>query len=292
MDFLTSPVDWWIVPFTSNDFMRQALWAGLLAVVTTSAVGTWVVLRGMSFLGDALAHGVLPGIAIAFALGLNTSIGALGAALVMVAGINLIRSHSPLPDDTSIGVLFVGFLALAVVIMSSRSGSYTGDLNRFLFGSITGVDDADLVRQAAAAVVSVLGVVAFYRALLATTFDETQARMLGMRPRIADAVLLGLLAISIVASFEAVGNLLVFAFLVAPPATGVLLVKRVPRIIATAITVGAAAVVVGLLISYHHNTAASATMALASVTIFLAVLALCSARQAMRTISMASSPTR
>jgi len=138
----------------------------------------------------------------------------------------------------------------------------------------------------------VLGVVAFYRALLATTFDETQARMLGMRPRIADAVLLGLLAISIVASFEAVGNLLVFAFLVAPPATGVLLVKRVPRIIATAITVGAAAVVVGLLISYHHNTAASATMALASVTIFLAVLALCSARQAMRTISMASSPTR
>ncbi len=99
--------------------MRNALYAGLLVVLTTSVVGTWVVLRGMSFLGDALAHGVLPGIAIAFIIGVNTTIGAFVAALVMVLGINLIRNHSPLPEDASIGVLFVGFLALAVVIMSS-----------------------------------------------------------------------------------------------------------------------------------------------------------------------------
>ena len=141
--------------------MRNALYAGLLVVLTTSVVGTWVVLRGMSFLGDALAHGVLPGIAIAFIIGVNTTIGAFVAALVMVFGINLIRNHSPLPEDASIGVLFVGFLALAVVIMSSSSGSYTGDLNRFLFGSITGVDSGDLRRQAIAAVISLAGVTVF-----------------------------------------------------------------------------------------------------------------------------------
>ncbi len=273
MDVVTDPWSWWVEPFTANGFMQHALLAGLLAVLATSVVGTWVVLRGMSFLGDALAHGVLPGIAIAFIVGVDTTFGALLAALIMVGGINLIRSHSPLPEDTSIGVLFVGFLALAVVIMSSRSGSYTGDLNRFLFGSITGVAPDDLIRQGVAAAVSVAGVAIFYRAFLVMTFDETQAQLLGLRPRLANGVLLVLLAVSIVASFEAVGNLLVFAFLVAPPATAILIVRRVPRIMATAVLLGALSVVVGLLISFHNDTAAGATMALTAVVIFLAVLA-------------------
>ena len=272
MEFLTDPVTWWIDPFTSNPFMRNALQAGLLVVLTTSVVGTWVVLRGMSFLGDALAHGVLPGIAIAFIVGVNTTIGAFVAALAMVWGISLIRRHSALPEDTSIGLLFVGFLALAVVILSSSSGSYTGDLSRFLFGSITGVDTGDLQRQAVAAGVSLVGVVVFYRAFLVMTFDQAQAQVLGLRPRLAHAVLLVLLVISIVASFEVVGNLLVFAFLIAPPATAVLLVRRVPRIMVAAVLIGAGSTVVGLLISYHHDTAAGATMALATVVVFLAVL--------------------
>ncbi len=266
------PIAWWVEPFTDNEFMRSALLAGILAVLATSVVGTWVVLRGMSFLGDALAHGVLPGIAIAFIIGVDTTVGALLAALVMVGGINLIRSHSPLPEDTSIGILFVGFLSLAVVIMSSRSGSYAGDLNRFLFGSITGIDNQDLLRQAIAAAISIVGVVIFYRAFLVMTFDETQARMLGMRPKLAHAALLVLLAISIVASFETVGNLLVFAFLVAPPATATLLVRRVPLIMVSAVALGAVAVIIGLLVSFHHETAAGATMALAAVSIFLVVL--------------------
>lgn len=261
--------------------MRNALYAGLLVVLTTSAVGTWVVLRGLSFLGDALAHGVLPGIAVAFIIGLNTTVGAFVAALAMVGGINLIRRHSSLPDDTSIGVLFVGFLALAVVIMSSSAGSYSGDLNRFLFGSITGIDAADLRRQAIAAGISLTGVIVFYRAFLVMTFDQAQAQVLGLRPRLAHALLLVLLAISIVASFEAVGNLLVFAFLIAPPATAVLLVRRVPRIIVLATLIGGASTVLGLLVSYHHDTAAGATMALSSVMVFFVVLAVQAARDAI-----------
>lgn len=281
MDFLIHPEQWWIDPFVSNVFMRNALFAGLLAVLATSVVGTWVVLRGMSFLGDALAHGVLPGIAIAFIIGVDTTIGALVAAVVMVGGINVIRAHSPLPEDTSIGVLFVGFLALAVVILSSQSGSYTGDLNRFLFGSITGVDNADLVRQAVAATISIVGAAVFYRAFLVMTFDATQARLLGLRPRLAHVALLVLLAVSIVASFEVVGNLLVFAFLIAPPATATLLVRRVPRIMGAAVVIGAASVIVGLLVSYHHNTAAGATMALMTVIVFLMTLMGRAAQQAL-----------
>jgi ABC-type Mn2+/Zn2+ transport system permease subunit len=269
---LTDPWAWWIAPFVDNPFMQRALWGGLLTAVTTSIVGTWVVLRGLTFLGDALAHGVLPGIAIAFLLGQSTTVGALVAAAVMVAGISLVRSHSPLPDDASIGILFVGFLALAVVIMSTRRAAYTGDLNRFLFGSISGVESDELVRQAVIAVVVAVGVLLLYRALVVMTFDETLARMLGLRPRLTHFALLALIAISIVGSFSTVGNLLVFAFLVAPPATAALFARRVPVIMTLGTALGALACVVGLLVSYHHRTAAGASMALCSVVLFFVVL--------------------
>jgi ABC-type Mn2+/Zn2+ transport system permease subunit len=272
VEFLTDPVSWWVDPLVDHAFVRDVVWSGLLAVVCTSVVGTWVVLRGMSFLGDALAHGVLPGVAIAFVVGGSTTVGAFVAALAMVGGISLIRVHSPLPEDTSIGVLFVGFLALAVVIMSSHSGSYAGDLNSYLFGSLTGVTHSDLIGQAVAAAVTLAGVAVFHRAFLVMTFDETQAQLLGLRPRLAHAALLVLLALSIVASFRAVGNLLVFAFLIAPPGAAALLVRRVPRIMALAVLLGSVAVVLGAIISFHLESATGATMALVAVAIFLAAL--------------------
>ena len=272
MTWLSDPVDWWVTPFADNPFMRDALWAALLTVLCTSVIGTWVVLRGLSFLGDALAHGVLPGVAIAFVAGQSTTLGALLAAFAMVGGVQLIRTASPLPDDASIGILFVGFLAAAVVIMSSQSGSYTGDLNRFLFGSITGVDRADLTRQAVITAVTVVGVAVLHRALLAGTFDERQAQLLGLRPRLTHVILLTLLALAIVGSFATVGNLLVFAFLVAPPATATLVVRRVPAIMAVAVAISAACGTIGLLVSYHHATAAGATMALATVIVFFVAL--------------------
>ena len=273
MDFVTDPWNWWIEPFISNPFMRRALYAGLLAVLSTSIIGTWVVLRGLSFLGDALAHGVLPGIAVALILGGNVTLGALVAALVMVSGVSVLQRHSPLPADTSIGLLFVGMLALAVVIMSSQEGSYTGDLTGLLFGSITGVDAADIRRQIITSAISAGGSLVGYRAFLVLTFDETQARMLRLRPRLTHFVLLALLAVAIVSSFEVVGTLLVFALLIGPPATAALLLRRVPLIMAAAVGLGAITTTVGILVSYHHDTAAGATMALSSVVLFLVALA-------------------
>ena len=274
MEFLTEPWAWWIEPFATNPFMRRALYAALLAVLSTSVIGTWVVLRGLSFLGDALAHGVLPGIAIALILGGNVTLGALLAALVVVGGISTLRRYSPLPDDTAIGLFFVGMLALAVVIMSGRSGSYGGDLAGLLFGSITGVDAADIQRQIITTAICAGGSLLLYRAFLVLTFDETQARILGLRPRLTHFLLLALLAVAIVSSFEVVGTLLVFALLIGPPATATLLLRRVPLIMAAAVVLGALTTTVGILVSYHHDTAAGGTMALSSVSLFLAVLAL------------------
>ncbi len=285
MNWLVHPVDWWIAPFDDNPFLRDALLAALLSVVCTSIIGTWVVLRGLSFLGDALAHGVLPGIAIAFVMGGNTTVGALVAALAMVIGVQLIRAASPLPDDASIGVLFVGFLALAVVVMSAHEGGGAGDLTRFLFGSINAIDDGDLRTLVIVTAITLVGVVVLHRALLVGTFDATQARLLGFRPQLTHFALLVLLALAIVASFETVGSLLVFAFLIAPPSTATLLVKRVPLVMCVAVLIGSACAVVGLLISYHHDTATGATMALVTVVVFLVALV---ARQLVREIGRRS----
>jgi ABC-type Mn2+/Zn2+ transport system permease subunit len=290
VEFLTDPVGWWVEPITTNPFMQRALLASLLAVLGTSVVGTWVVLRGMAFFGHALAHGVLPGIAIAFIVGHSTTIGALAAAALMVAGINAVKVHSPLPEDAGIGLLFVGMLAVTVVLLSSHQVGYAGDLSRFLFGSVTGVTTDDLRSQAVAVAVTLAGLVLLHRAFLVLTFDETQARLLGLRPRLAHLSLLGLVAMATVSAFEAVGSLLVFAFLIAPPAAASLVVRRVPLIMVGSVAFGAGSVVVGMLISFHYGTASGATMALTSVVVFFVVLAVTSRLRAARNRQLAATP--
>lgn len=264
-------MDWLIEPF-SHRFMQQALLAGILAVFTSSLIGTWVVIRGLSFMGDALAHGILPGIALAFILGYDLTLGAIAGALVMVAGITLVHRKARLREDTGIGLLFVGMLALGVIIVS-RLPSFTGSLTTFLFGDILGIRAHDLVVEAVAAVITLVGVVVLYRPLLVVSFNEAKAQLLHLRPRLAHAAMLTLLTLAIVTSFRAVGTLLVFGLLIAPPATASLVARRVPTMMVTAVALGMLSVVVGLLISWHAATAAGATVAAVSVTLFFVVLA-------------------
>lgn len=265
-------MEWLPGPFGEYEFMARALLAGLLTVVTTSVVGTWVVIRGMTFMGDALAHGVLPGISLAFVWGVDVRLGAIASAVVMVAGIGLVHRRTRLPEDAGIGLLFVGMLALGVIVIS-RQRSYVGDLSSFLFGDILGVSTGDVVGLTVTAVVVAVLVLATYRALLAVSFNPDKAATLGVHPRAAHALMLGLVAVAIVSSFQAVGTLLVFGLLVAPPATASLLVRRVPLVMLTAVLVGSVSVVVGLLVSFHHDTAASATVSFTAVAIFFVVLA-------------------
>jgi len=264
-------VDWLTEPF-QYDFILRSLLAGSLAAITCALIGTWVVIRGMSFMGDALAHGVMPGIAVAFIVGVDIAIGAFVSAIVMVIGINLVNRASKLSTDTGIGLLFVGMLALGVVIIS-RTRSFTGDLTSFLFGAVLGVKDSDIVLQSVAAIITLLAVIVFHRFFLALSFNSEKAASLGMRPRFAHVLMLALIALAIVASFRTVGTLLVFGLLIAPPATAALLVRRVPIMMVTACLIGVASIVVGLIITYNFDTAAGATMAGTAVAIFFLVLA-------------------
>lgn len=262
-------------------FMQRALVGALVASVATSLIGTWVVLRGLAFLGDALAHGVIPGIALAVLWGFSPIIGALVAALVMSGLVGVVSTRTAIRDDTGIGLLFVGMLSLGVVIVS-RSGEFTTDVTTLLFGDVLGVTVEDIRGQLVGGVVVVATTVLLYRPLLALTFNRQKAETLGMHPALAHAALLAMLAVSIVSSFQTIGTLLVFGLLVGPPATASLFVRRVPAIMVLATVLGALSVVAGLLVSYHHGTAGGATIAGLSVAGFFVSLAGREAMAALR----------
>jgi ABC-type Mn2+/Zn2+ transport system permease subunit len=264
-------MDWLTEPF-AFDFMQRTLLASLLAVVTTSVVGTWVVLRGLSFMGDALAHGVVPGVAVAFLLDVNLIAGAVVAAVVMIGAISLIHRTTTLSEDTAIGLLFVGMLALGVIVIS-RSGSFAVDLVAILFGDVLGTTSADVAVQGAAAALALAGVAVFYRPLLVLAFNENKAEVLGLRPRLTHIVMMGLITLAVITSFQTVGTLLVFGLLIAPPATAILVANRVPVVMVTAVAAGALSVVAGLVVSFHFDTAAGATMSGLAVALFFVTLA-------------------
>ena len=263
MDFVTEAFE--------PAFMQRALWGSLVAVVATSLVGTWVVLRGLAFLGDALAHGVIPGIALAVLWGFSPVVGAFLAALVMSGLVTVVSTRTLVREDTAIGLLFVGMLALGIVIVS-RARSFTTEVTALLFGDVLGVTTDDIRTQLIATVIVMVATVVLYRPFLALTFNREKAQTLGMRPGLAQAALLALLALSIVASFQAIGTLLVFGLLVGPPATASLVVHRVPAIMLVSVVFGSLAVVGGLLISFHYGTAGGATIAGLSVAQFFLVL--------------------
>lgn len=271
----------WLPEAFEPSFMQRALLAGLIASVATAVVGTWIVLRGLTFLGDALAHGVIPGLAVAVLGGFNPIAGALGSALLMAGAVTLVGRRSRVREDVGIGLLFVGMLALGIIIIS-RSSTFSTDVTGLLFGDVLGVTPGDLRGQAIGAAVVVVVAGALHRPFLALAFNPDKARTLGMRPALAHVTLLGLLAVAIVASFDAIGTLLVFGLLIGPPATAALLVRRVPLVMALAVGLGWASVLVGLSLSYHHGTAGGASIAGVAVAQFFVVLGVQEALRAVR----------
>ena len=265
-------MDWLLDPF-SLALQQRALVGGSLAAVALAIVGTWVVIRGMSFLGDALVHGIIPGIALAVLFDFNVVVGALVAAGVMLVGINLVHRQTTFSEDTSIGLLFVGMLGLGVILVS-RTPSYTGSLTTILFGDALGVTPNDLVMLTVLVVVVVVTSLLLYRPFLVLAFNEAKAQLLGLRPRIAHGALLVLITLAIVGSFQTVGTLLVFGLLVGPAATATLISRRVPAIMALGAVIGVLSVLVGLIVSFHADTSASATIAVTPIVAFFVVLSL------------------
>ncbi|HEX5672203.1 MAG TPA: zinc ABC transporter permease AztB [Acidimicrobiia bacterium] len=265
-------MDWLAEPFALG-FQQRALLGGVLAALATSLVGTWVVIRGMTFLGDALVHGVIPGVALAVLFDFNPLIGASAAALVMIGGINLVHRQTAFSEDTSIGLLFAGMLGLGVILVS-RTPSYTGSITGILFGDTLGVTSGDLIVLAFVTVTALVLSVTFFRGFVALSFNEEKAELLGLRPGLTHGLLLVLVTLAIVGSFRTVGALLVFGLMVGPPATAALLVRRVPAMMAVAAVIGVVSVTLGLVISYHANISGSATMAVLPIVGFFLTLAI------------------
>ncbi|MEV1092017.1 zinc ABC transporter permease AztB [Streptomyces microflavus] len=259
-------MEWLTVPFEVT-FVQRALWGGVLVSAICALAGTWVVLRGMAFLGDAMSHGLLPGVAVAALLGGNLMVGAVVSAVVMTAGVTALGRTTRLSQDTGIGLLFVGMLSLGVIIVS-RSQSFAVDLTGFLFGDVLAVRQQDLLVLAAALLAALAVSVLGHRAFLALAFDSRKAHTLGLRPRLAHAVLLGLLGLAIVASFHIVGTLLVLGLLIAPPAAALPWARSVRGVMVLAALVGTLATFGGLLLSWHLSTAAGATVAALAVSLF------------------------
>ncbi|MFJ2354830.1 zinc ABC transporter permease AztB [Frigoribacterium sp. NPDC087798] len=260
MPFLSTAV---LEPF-SLDFVQRALVGGGLVAILCGVVGTWVVVRGMAFLGEALAHGMLPGVALATVIGAPVLVGGALSAVVMSLGVAALQRRGRLSYDTSIGLLFVAMLALGVVVIS-HSGSFATDATSILFGDVLAITTADLGLLAGATTVGVGLAAAFHRPLLALALDPRLAAVLGLGPRSAQAVLVGLVTLAVVASYQAVGSLLVVGLLLAPAVAAGHWTTRLPTRMVLASAVGVLAVAVGLLVSWHAATAAGASIAATAI---------------------------
>lgn len=264
-------MQWLLDPFMVS-FVRRALFAGMLVSVLCGLVGTWVVVRGMAFMSEAISHGMLPGVAVAYLASANLVLGAAASAVVMILGVSWVSKNSRLSEDTGIGLLFVGMLALGVVIVS-RARSFAVDLTAFLFGDVLSATWNDLIWLTAAVVVAALISVVAYRPFVALVFDERKAHTLGLRPRLAHLALLALVVLAVVASFRIVGTLLVFGLLVAPSATAALFGRSIVATMSLAVLLGWSATALGLIVSWNADTAAGSTIAgLAVLQFFAAVL--------------------
>ncbi|ABX04707.1 ABC-3 protein [Herpetosiphon aurantiacus DSM 785] len=265
-------MDWLIEPLRYTFFLRGMV-VGMLMGLTCGVLGCFVVLRGMAFIGDALAHAVLPGVVLAYMGGISMVLGALGAGLFAALLISLISRTDYIREDTAIGIVFTGAFALGIVLLSRMRG-YARDLTHFLFGNILGIAPSDLLLTGLVTA-SVLGAIGlWYRPLMIMTFDPTHAKAIGLRLGRWHAGLMVLLALTIVSGIQAVGVVLVAALLVTPAATARLLTNRLPTMIGLAALFGSSSAILGLYASYMLSIASGGVVVLASTGVFAVVFLL------------------
>ncbi len=263
IDFLLEPLQY--------AFMVRGLLAAVMVGIVCAVVGTYVVLRGMAFFGDALAHAILPGIAVGYLAG-DGARGplfwwALFTAVISALGIGAISRSTKIKEDTAIGIIFAGTFALGVALISTVR-SYTVDLAHFLFGDVLGVRSADLWLIGIFGGLILLSVFAFYKEFMVLSFDPVLAATLRLPVRFLDFLLIILIAVAIVVSLQTVGVALMVAMLVTPAATAYLLTRRLPVMMALAASIAAFSGVIGLYLSYYLSIASGAAVVLTCTAIF------------------------
>jgi len=260
-------IDWLTEPFVYG-FMQRALGAAVLVGVVCAVVGCYIVLKSMAFLGDALAHAILPGVAAAYLLGVNLLAGALVAGVLVALGISLLSKTGSVREDTAIGIFFAAALALGVVLISTMR-SYAADLTHVLFGNVLAVSSTDLWITGGLAAAVLLAVLLLYKRLLVVSFDPVFADTLGLGVGWLRAGLFLMLAVTIVVSLSTVGVALVAAMLVTPPATAYLLTRRLPVMMVVSALIGAVSAVAGLYLSYYFDLSSGGTIVLVATGFFI-----------------------
>jgi manganese/iron transport system permease protein len=263
MDVLT-----WLVEPLQYGFIVRGLLASLVVGIVCPLLGTYVVLRGMAFFGDALAHIILPGVVVAFLLGWPLVVGALIAGVAAALMIGGLSRTVQLREDTAVGVVFAGAFALGVGLLSMQR-SYAVDLAHILFGNLLGVSAADLWLTAGLGALTLGLVFAFYKEFLVLSFDPVLAGTLRLPVQALNYLLLVLTAVVIVVSIQTVGVALVLAMLITPAATAYLLVRRLPSMMMLAATFGSVSAVVGLYLSYYGNIASGPGIVLVETLLFV-----------------------
>ncbi|KPK93227.1 MAG: manganese ABC transporter permease [Anaerolineae bacterium SM23_ 63] len=270
---------WLAQPF-GYAFMVRGLWASMIVGIVCPILGTYVVLRGMAFLGDALAHIILPGVVIAFLLGWPLAAGALIIGVLAALAIGAISKRAEIKEDAAIGIVFAGAFALGVALISLQR-SYAIDLAHILFGDLLGVSISDLWLMAGLGALVLLTIFAFYKEFLVLSFDPILATTLRLPVTFLQNLLLVLLAVVIVISIQAVGVALVLAMLVTPASAAYLLTRRLPYMMLSAAGIGAFSSLIGLYLSYYANVASGPAIVLAETAIFLLVFLIAPGRGVM-----------
>lgn len=269
MDFLLEPLQY--------SFIVRALLAAVIVGVVGSILGVYIVLRGMAFLGDAMAHTILPGVVVAFLLGWPLAIGALIMGILTALGIGLLTERTSLKEDTAIGVIFAGLFALGVAMLSTR-GNYSIDLAHFLFGNMLGVSPLDLAVTTALGFIVLLLVYLFYKEFLVLSFDPVLAETLRLPTKFLNYLLLMLIAVTIVVALQVVGVALILAILVIPAASASFLTHRLPSMMVVSAAIGVFSGVTGVYVSYYLNIASGPAVVLVATCVFLLILGLAAIR--------------
>jgi manganese/iron transport system permease protein len=275
---VTALLDHVIEPFRLG-LMQRALIQVVVISAVGGAVGCFVVIRGLSFTGESLAHTVLPGVVVAYAIGVSLLLGAAVLAAVTVAISLLAQRDRRIAEDTAMGVAFAGLFPLGVILLALQSNP-TRSLSDFLFGDVLANSRGDVIGTVVISLVILAGLAALQRAALACSFDRAYAASIGFRPGLVDALLLSLVAATVVVAILAVGNVLALALLIAPAATARLLVGRILPMMLLAGVLGACSGVVALELSYWVGVAASSTVVLCAAGEFVIAFAFTQARAA------------
>ncbi len=275
-------MDYVLDPFQYS-FMVRAMIVSVLVGVMCPLVGAYVITRGRAFMGDALAHAVLPGMVVAFLLGVSPFFAAVPAGIAVAVLIGLVSRRTGISEDTSIGIIFAGTFALGLVLLS-RADGISVDIEDLLLGQVLGVSQTDVFVSLGMTAVVLAGLYGFHRQLVYTTFDEVGASVVGINTSLLEYVLLALLALVIVIGIQAAGIVLVMAMLITPAATAYLLVKRFVEVMALGAFLGATSAVTGLYLSYYVDLPSGPAMALVATTLFAAAALLTRGRTVRRAV--------